>query len=506
MTKILILSESTNWYFFPQVNGASSLGIRRFVKNAGGLRVTHQLRKRGHTVKQIHNFTCFTLDELLEIIKRFSNDGKEKFILGISTSFLMIHKGTKDYDHTYSKIKNLLVKAKEYGALIVVGGWMVSRQFKPMTYMGNIFTLLNKEVDYFIEGDGTDAMDRLANNLPIEYILLDNNKYHIAPQIIDFTEQSSAPLPSDHIAQDESLVTEVSSGCIFSCSFCNYGVLGKKKHEFVRTYESLKEEIVGNWQNFGTRVYTFTDNIFNDNSEKLDMLIRLREETNIDLRWVGYIRLDTLTKRSQMQQLKDAGIAGLNMGIESFKKSVGPLIGKSTDKEKLVPLLHELRDVLGNTAVFTASFISGLPTDTIEDNYKTHEWLMSKEGRFLLDSYKFVRLYLSPKPELREELKMKNAINIARGDPFDCYKKHGELGGWISPWGHSDDFDKFVKECNGTRGTPGTTWSLPSIHTTSQKIEDCIRDVRTGRPFDTEKFKANTLKLISAYKGKVLAE
>jgi hypothetical protein len=499
----LILCETTNWFFYPQKNGPASLGIRRFTKNASGLRITNRLRSRGHRVKQIHNFTCFTLDELISILKKFSCDGKESVVVAISTSFLMINAGTKDFDYTCDKIKNFIITAKrKYKAKIVVGGWMISRLFKPMTGNGNIFqSLKNGEVDVFVEGDGTESLDRISRGLSISTSQIDGMNYHIADQVLDFSDESSAPLSCDHINQDESLVTEIASGCVFSCSFCNYGVLGKKKHEFMRSFTSLESEFMNNWNNFKTRVYTLTDNIINDNWEKVDMLIKIREK--IDIRWVGYIRLDTLTKRWQIEKLRDSGIAGLNMGIESFCKTVGPKIGKMTDGEKLKDLLYQTREILGDSAVFTCNFIAGLPTETIDDLSKTHEWLSSRDGKYLVDSYKFVRLYLSPKQDLREQLRIKNTINISRGDPFLEYDVN-DLGKWKSPWGKSEDFDRAVVSYNDTRSNPGTTWSLPVIHTAGWKIEDMIKSVRKNIPFDSAKFRERTIELISKYKGKVL--
>jgi radical SAM superfamily enzyme YgiQ (UPF0313 family) len=302
--------------------------------------------------------------------------------------------------------------------------------------------------------------------------------------------------------EDESLSTEIAAGCIFSCQFCNYAALGKKKTEYMRTYESLERELISNYENFKTRVYLLTDNIMNDYEEKLKFLIRIREKTGIDIRWTGYVRLDTIKRKEQAQLLLDSGIAGATFGIESLKKEAGPSIGKMTDKTKLLQSLEIFRSIIGDNCVTTASFITGLPTETVEDLYKTHEWLTSTEGRHYIDQHTFTSLLLY------EGNDNKNDINIGRNDPFREYQRTRNPSKWKGPLGDSETFMKIAYSFNSKETMQTAAFSLPFLHNVGLKIENSVRMVRTLKP-DQQKEIINRLQpnynqKIASYKSKML--
>ena len=334
-----------------------------------------------------------------------------------------------------------------------------------------------------------------------------NNKkrlFHFSKFTVDFSDQASTAILDDCIEQGESLSTELASGCIFSCSFCNYGSLGKKKNEFVRSYESLKNEFVSNYNNFGTRVYTFTDNIINDYEHKLDMLIRIKEETGIDLRWVSYARLDTITNIKQAKKIKDAGAAGLSFGIESFKKSAGPYIGKMTDGDKLKEKLEMCREVFKDDVIISGLFIAGLPTETFDDLKQTFDFLISDKGRNLIDTFVFTRLTLFPNQGTKNEINAKRM----EGDPFKDFIKNDDIS-WKSPWGTSESFNELKLKFNNfykdERFVQHAAFSLPVLHSLSIKIEDRIKQIRKkDKPIDVKVFVDLNSSKIKKYKDKVL--
>ena len=302
--------------------------------------------------------------------------------------------------------------------------------------------------------------------------------------------------------EGESLSTEIAAGCIFSCQFCNYGALGKKKTEYMRTYESLERELVSNYENFKTRVYLLTDNIMNDYDEKLKFLIRIREKTGIDIRWTGYVRLDTIKKKEHAQLLLDSGIAGATFGLESLKKEAGPSIGKMTDKTKLLQSLETFRSVVGDNCVTTASLITGLPTETIDELHKTQEWLASKEGRHYIDQYTFTSL------KLYNGNDDKNDINIGRNNPFRDYKRTKDPSVWKSPWGTSEEFMNLAYNFNKGNNMSTAAFSLPFLHNVGLKIETAVDIVRKLERNDVKsiisKLEPNYKNKIEIYKSKML--
>ena len=304
-----------------------------------------------------------------------------------------------------------------------------------------------------------------------------------------YTDAAFTPIKEDMIFQGESLMTELAAGCVFSCQFCDYASLGKKKYEYMRSYESLEREIVSNYENFGTRVYTFSDNIVNDNPEKLKNLIKIREKTGIDLRWCGFVRIDTIHTKDQVKLLKESGIAAGICGIESLKKEVGPYIGKVTDINRIRKSLEVFRSVIDDYAMLQASFITGLPTETIEDWYNSFSWINSDEGSDFLDVVGFAPLYL------HKDNKDKNSINISRNDPFKDYE--GADTRWTSPWGTFKEHAELAKKLNNVKKclTHFSGFNLTHAHNSGVSIEESIRMIRNVKNTPVIMLKMKTLEL-----------
>lgn len=444
-----------------------AVGRRYFTKTAANLRLTYLLRRKGIEVVPIHNFLAFTIEELDEILKRHKHKG---LVVGISTSFMHPTK-TKSARNIKNgimqdalpkedqeKIIRFLFLAKQYGAVTTMGGWLVDHG---LYYLSKFERL----VDVFVTGLGDGVLESLANGETQRRFV------NVPEHIKDFSFHGSAPLPQDKIDFQESLTTELSTGCIFSCSFCGYALLGKKKNEFVRSYESLKEEFVSNYQNFGTTLYTFTDNIINDYPPKLEHVARIRDETGIDIQWVAYARLDTMNPK-QLQLIKDAGGIGLVFGLESFTKAAGPSIGKMTDGERLKDMLRMIKT--NSNIHVSSSFIAGLPNETIEQMHSTFEWLKSEEGQTLVDSYLWTTL------SIMEGISNKNDINKGRGDPFKDYIRYNPAS-WKSPWTTSQICNRLVAKFTKEHGNRIGSFYIPMLHNVSGDIKLTYQKVNEYR-------------------------
>lgn len=485
-----------------------------FLKNASSMRLGNELRKDGFEVKQIHHFVNFTNDELRLIIKDFCENNEA--IVCISTSFLSQEEERNLNENpswgksetgadVFSKILFVCLTAKlEFKAKVMIGGWIID----PMKFldsnrkshwkMGN----LEKYVDYFVDGMGASAIKKLAEGKEQKVIV--GNLVSSDP-ILDFSDVSTSPTKDDYINPKEALYFEIASGCIFSCHFCNFGSLGKKKHEYMRSYDSLKNEIVSNYENFGTRMYHVTDNIVNDYQEKLKMLIRIRNETGIDLKWTGYVRLDTIKTKDQADLLLESGMIGALMGIESLYPSVGRYIGKMTDKERLVEILHMCRESWKENVIVSGTFIAGLPTETLESLVDTFNFLTSEEGYYLLDTFRFNKFHVT------KSFDDKNEINKARNSPFKDYViTSGSYYGsdWTSPWTNSQNIDKLVHHFNDMkfRKTGVNSQNMCQIVNLGYEPEQVVRMGRKRAKFFDIEFHQKTGKLIEEYRKKVMAD
>jgi hypothetical protein len=478
------------------------------MKTPSSLRLSYALRNKGYEVKQIHNCTSFNKEEFEEIIENFSKN--EPVCALISTSFITTVKHAIDREegsywssNTLKFFQNILPILKNKNVKTIMGGFEIALpRFLPKPRISYGFDYLSDYVDYFVVGGDIDIIEKICKGEAVQYHQMGNSRVAESSVIVDFTDCASTPTLEDNIGYGESLSTEIAAGCIFSCQFCNYAALGKKKTEFMRTYESFKREIVSNYENFKTSTYLFTDNLMNDNLEKLKFILQVREETGIDLKWSAFLRLDTIKTKEQAKMIADSGAVGLTLGIETLKKEVGPFIGKSTDKERIINSLYILREAVGENAILSSGFIAGLPTETEEEILKTYEWLHSEEGKNLIDHYNFsyLRVFVHNKD--------KNDINKGRNDPFSLYNIGKNAGDWTSPWSDSKKCLNLIEEFNLHKSNV-SAFILPVLHNLGMKVEEAIA---LGRKHSLEeelpifeKLKIEDKKKIQEYKKKLLA-
>lgn len=467
-------------------------------KSAAVSRLSYALRNKGYEVKQIHHCTHFTYDELKQLISSFSNN--EEVLICVSTSFIAgVDRKNKKFQleakekgnsgvHTWGVktflfLLNLGKICQEFNFKYVLGGWEITA--KKLNQKDDVwqFNLLSKYVTYFIEGKDIDILEKICNDDLLDVHVISGKNLLKSQEIVDFSDCASTFTCDDIVTQGESVCTEVAAGCIFSCSFCNYAALGKKKNEYTRTYESFEREIVENYNNFKIDFYTLTDNIVNDTPEKIRYLIDIRNKTGIDFKWTGYARLDTIQTKEQAILLKESGMIGANFGIESFYKESGPYIGKVTDKNRLMKSLELLRDVFGDEVILTGLFIAGLPKEPIDHMIQTYEWLNSIEGRYYLDHYAYTAFILYV------DNTVKNDINKSRNNPFKDYQVLNDEGRkWISPWTSYEEVLGLARQFTVKRMNPlGGAFSLPYIYNSGYDLKTLIKDIREcgkkGIPF-----------------------
>lgn len=468
-------------------------------KSASVSRLAYALRQKDFEVQQIHHCTNFTYEELKQIVKSFAQN--DEILVCVSTSFIAgVDRKNKKFQleakekqgntgaHTWG-IKTFLFLlnigkiCQELGFKYVLGGWEIT--IDKLNKENDIWQLniLSNYVTYFIEGKDIDILEKICNDEELNVEIVNNKKLLRSREIVDFSDCASTFIPSDVVFEGESVCTEVAAGCIFSCSFCNYAALGKKKNEYTRTYESFEREIIENYRNFKIDFYTLTDNIVNDTPEKIRYLIDIRNKTGIDFKWTGYARLDTIQTKEQAILLKESGMVGANFGIESFYKESGPYIGKVTDRNRLMKSLELLRDVFGDEVILTGLFIAGLPKEPVDHMIQTYEWLNSIEGRYYLDHYAYTAFVLYV------DNTSKNDINKSRNNPFRDYQiiKNNPRK-WVSPWSSYEEVLELARRFTVERMNPlGGAFSLPYIYNSGYDLKTLIKDIResgkNGTPF-----------------------
>ena len=497
---------------------------RNFIKSSAVLRLGHYLRRRGNTVLQVHHFSSFSIDELRELIYRHV-DATTKMV-GISTTFISpvkIKSKPEDSLAPFSeseaeRIEFIIQTVKSISPDIIVtfgGAHITKLRFeRPMDIARWRFDRFRPYIDYLVQEQGEVAMQMLINGQAPEYEVLNGFKLidgGLLP-VADFSENANAPAPViDCINPGESLSVELAHGCIFNCEFCGHGrVLGKKVREFSRSYESLRKEITYNYEMFGSTMYMFLDDMVNDDPNKVDWLIQIKAETGIPVEWVSYARLEVIKTEEQAQKLIDSGCRGIYFGIESMKTSVGPLIGKVTDREKIVKSLRLVRSVFKDQAIIKVSMIAGLPTETKEEFTESIDWMMrTEEGQYLID-----RVSISPLAVYRED---KGSLTASRNYPFAQYvldteqaANYSAAPNWTSPWGTRAEFEVLVRGLyHGVNPLfhQAHPFYFPMYHNFGIKLEDYIRTYR-DRSFtftpNNHEIQARCAVLVGEYKQKLL--
>jgi hypothetical protein len=208
-----------------------------FLKTSSLLRLGNALMKEGFDVKEIHHCTSFNKAELDHILETFSQG--EKVLICISSSFLSstnrldyalhadeskrnIHQvGGFWGKHSFAFLKNIGILSKKYKFPVVIGGFDIqSYKFKNATDVRAWgFEVLNLFVDYYIVGYSHDVIVDFCRDKPLKPIRIkyDENKYVNVlrtGEVTDWEDHAFTPVPGTHIAQGESLITQIAGGCI----------------------------------------------------------------------------------------------------------------------------------------------------------------------------------------------------------------------------------------------------------------------------------------------------
>lgn len=504
----------------------NNLEHRSFSKNAGLLRLSHYLRRQGFSVLQVHHISAFSIEELDKLLEKYISD--KTVLIGLSTSFISAVKiGGDPFDDTLgknisqklsadtlSKIEFVFKKTKSKNEKIktVIGGHEIfSSRFKKLEdlkiwgFDGEFKT----NIDYFIEGEAELLLTALANGLNPNITHINGYNFLNAKTYLDndYSERASSPAPIvDCINQNESLISQIGHGCIFNCQFCSRGITSKNKNDFIRSKENFFTEMEFNYKNFGTKFYLFTDDMMNDNDIKLKWLTEIRND--VDIRWSGYSRLDVVNEE-WARLFKSSGAAGIYFGLETFKKSIGPMIGKMTEGEKVKDLLRIVRNEIQDDTIIKASFIAGLPTETYDEFSETINWVLySDEGQHLID-----RISINP----LHVFKSRKSIGLSetnRVEPFKDYiieedisKNYSAKQNWSSPWGTREGWGELTKSLYKNKNR--NFFSIHPFYFTTYvncgvDIQKLINDYRQKKEITTSIKPYMSKYLISQYKKNIL--
>lgn len=379
----------------------------KYSRYLGPYILASKARNAGFDCVVVEGFTKF--DNLFEVLDKVI-DSSTLFV-GISGTFLGINSesiNVNQSNHPYSagflwlshlqeiqdflhRLKSLIL-SKNSKAPVVLGGTKA------------LFFLQTPEkralFDFYVIGKAesffTQMLTQLKNNETLPWRAYEGAKYIVTDCYgVPAVEEVSAIRweATDIIQQGEALPLEIAKGCLYNCKFCNFD----KQSAVKKDLQLLKDEITRNFEKFGTTVYSFCDDCFNDTRGKVESFCNMFLSLPFKIEWISYVRVDVAVRFPHTLDLMvESGARGLFWGIESLNHAVAKSAGKGTDPELVKQMLLRLKSTYGDQVISQGSFIIGLPGESEESLQQTLDWLISSRA---LDMINVNPLFLRPYSE-----------------------------------------------------------------------------------------------------------
>jgi radical SAM superfamily enzyme YgiQ (UPF0313 family) len=183
---------------------------------------------------------------------------------------------------------------------------------------------------------------------------------------------------NDCVQFGESLPFEVSRGCIFKCKFCRFPNIGKTKNDFTKSLDNIINELVYNYETYGTTNYYFLEDTFNDDHKRLTLFKEAVIKLPFKINFAAYFRADLLAAHpDQPEILEESGLISGFLGIETFNPEASTLIGKPWSGKYGKQFVSNLRkNVWKDKIPFRSSMILGIPPETPEMLWRTNRWFI----------------------------------------------------------------------------------------------------------------------------------
>lgn len=342
--------------------------VHSFARNSGPYKIATEMRKLGHIV-EVADFIYYWPEDK---IKQYLNERVPHVdILAWSAQFF--------YNFEFYQKWSLYIKTINPNIIFITGGPKVN----------NLLNFTNSK--YLIAGYAEHAIKDLLDHIEgkskkLKFKIVNDQYYIDCFEFYPMTDDVSLETihhASDCIAPGETLTLGTTRGCMFKCNFCTYPYTGKKKDRFNRTLvSSYYDELMRNYESWGTTSYYLPDDTANDSIDKLRILEKAADKLPFKLDITGFARLELLDKhRKYWEVYKNTGFMHWHLGIETFNPKSLKALGKGYDPKKLQKVLLDLRDYFKDDAVIYASFMIGAPEDSPELYEKlTLDWLRG-EGK-----------------------------------------------------------------------------------------------------------------------------
>jgi hypothetical protein len=226
-----------------------------------------------------------------------------------------------------------------------------------------------------------DLLDKLSGKTKrIFNKYIDHDRKAHAPSW-DFRQSKTTYTDLDFLQPQESLVLEVGRGCRFKCAFCNFPLIGQKNvNDYLKQPSVIRDELLENYERWGTTKYFIVDDTFNDSTEKLEMMVKVMRDLPFDIKFWCYTRIDLLAAHpEQIELMKELGVAETFFGLETFNDKSSKTIGKGMPNSRRKDTLYKAKEIWGDRVYMEGGFMIGLPYETQASWRQTVEWLKRED-------------------------------------------------------------------------------------------------------------------------------
>lgn len=361
-------------------NGSPFTGTSARVRGNGVHRLATEIRKGGWSCFIVDYFENFTIDEIYEILDH--TVGPNTIMVGMSEFWIYnATENTFDGPGIARKVKSINNKTK-----LCVGGPNTASRVTDPVY---------QDFDHFFHGYcETQILDFLG--APHEYPKIIKHD-EFAQDGFDFKYSYTDYDDSSFITKNEVLGLELARGCRFKCKFCSYPLIGQKKvSDYIKDPDVVREELIRNYERFGTTRYCIMDDTFNDSMAKIELYHEVFTSLPFKIRFWCFLRADLLVLMPrQAKLLVEMGLDTCFFGFESFNHESAKSIGKGMDPQRIKDLLKELKQTHFKDVRITGTFIIGLPHET-HTTIREHWYDYLKENQDI-DSIFTIPLFISNK-------------------------------------------------------------------------------------------------------------
>jgi radical SAM superfamily enzyme len=345
----------------------------------GPYRVASYLRHHGYEIQVIDFIHALDKEQIVALVKRFITS-ETKFI---GLGFMVDYLNSKFVQITTKLADTIRILKQEFPNIKFIMGGSTGFRWSYRYKNGELF-------DYIVKGYGEDQTLALFDHYykkqshpPFE--IVDGNK-HLSEHLtinkaFNFTESRHLWHTRDCIQPGEALPIEFARGCIFKCSFCKYPHIGKHKNDYTKHIECIKDELISNYNNFGTDTYFITDDTFNADKDFIKAFTIMSKALPFKLKYSAFIRPDLLEANvDQADMFAENGLASAFFGIESFQEDNAKMVGKPWSAKRGKDYLSNLYHNKWNKSIhLSLGFIAGLPYETLDDLRNTNKWLVENQ-------------------------------------------------------------------------------------------------------------------------------